>query len=191
VELAFVYCPRCGAPLARAVAFGRVRPACLYCHFIQFQDPKVAVAGLVAQDGQVMLVRRLAPPRAGLWALPAGYMEQDELPEEAVRREVSEETGLEVRAGALDAVTALGGWQEQRGILLIYRAELLGGEPRPGDDAAEARWFTPAEIPWQEIAFPSTADALRAWAGRETSESNSRPAPGMPAATPGGGRLTG
>ena len=87
------YCPQCGAPLADAFLFGRTRRHCCYCGFTYFQDPKVAVAGLISDGARVLLVRRAAPPRIGFWALPAGYMDADELPEEAVVREIAEETG--------------------------------------------------------------------------------------------------
>ena len=99
----------------------------------------------------------------GYWALPAGYMDHDELPEEALRREVTEETGLSVQPLGLAGIVALGGWEEKRGILLVYRAEVMAGEPVSGDDASEVRWFSQDEIPWDEIAFPSTTDFLREW----------------------------
>jgi ADP-ribose pyrophosphatase YjhB (NUDIX family) len=160
---AFTFCPRCGAPLAEGHAFGRQRRLCRYCGYIQFHDPKVAVAALTSAEGRVLLVRRAAIPSIGLWALPAGYMDADELPEEALAREVREETGMQIRVERLLGIVPLGGWQERRGILLAYEATAIGGELAPADDVTEAAWFTPAEIPWSEIAFPSTADFLRDW----------------------------
>jgi ADP-ribose pyrophosphatase YjhB (NUDIX family) len=159
----FTYCPHCAAPLADDFVFGRVRRRCRYCGFIQFQDPKVAVAGLVNDGGRVLLVRRAAVPRIGFWALPAGYMDADELPEEAVVREIAEETGIATRAVELHSIAPLAGWNERRGILLIYRAEPLGGALAAQDDVSEARWFAPDEIPWAELAFESTAQVLREW----------------------------
>jgi 8-oxo-dGTP diphosphatase len=163
---AFTFCPRCGAPLAEGYAFGRPRRLCRYCGFIQFHDPKVAVAALVSDGGRVLLVRRGAIPSIGLWALPAGYMDADELPEEALAREVREETGMQIRVERQLGIVPLGGWQERRGILLVYAAAATGGELAPADDVTEAVWFAPAEIPWSEIAFPSTADFLRDWMAR-------------------------
>ena len=159
----FVYCPRCGAPLGERVTFGRLRKACRYCGFIHFKDPKVAVAALVSDGARVLLVRRAVAPRAGFWALPAGYMDQDELPEEAAVREIAEETGIDIHLHGLQAVVALGGWDERRGILLVYRAEPVSGRATPADDVSDARWFAPAEVPWDELAFESTADLLRQW----------------------------
>ena len=123
--LAFRYCPRCGAPLAEGVRFGRPRPFCRYCGFIHFLDPKVAVGALVSDGQRVLLVRRSVPPRAGYWALPAGYMDGDELPEEALLREVAEETGLQVVISGLQEVAPLAGWNEQRGLLLLVVAAAI------------------------------------------------------------------
>ena len=121
------------------------------------------MAALVSDGAQVLLVRRAAVPRIGFWALPAGYMDADELPEEALLREVAEETGLTVRVLRLLGVAPLAGWVERRGILVLYRAEPVSGELAASDDVSEARWFTRAEIPWEELAFESTGQFLREW----------------------------
>jgi ADP-ribose pyrophosphatase YjhB (NUDIX family) len=162
----FVFCPRCSAPLAEGVRFGRTRRFCRYCGFIHFSDPKVAVAGLVSDGVRVLLVRRAAVPRIGFWALPAGYMDADELPEEAVVREIAEETGVEVRVTGLHGITALAGWNKRRGILVVYQAEPVGGALLAGDDVSDACWFSAGEIPWDELAFESTAEFLKAWAAQ-------------------------
>jgi 8-oxo-dGTP diphosphatase len=159
----FRYCPRCGAPLAEGFFFGRPRRFCRYCGFIHFRDPKVAVAALVSDGRRVLLVRRAVPPRLGYWALPAGYMDGDELPEEALVREVEEETGLRIAVDDFLTVTPLGGWGEQRGLLLLYRASPVGGTLSARDDVSEVRWHAPAEIPWAELAFESTAEFVRDW----------------------------
>lgn len=157
------YCPRCAAPLAEGEKFGRLRRHCRYCGFIHFREPKVAVAALVSRDSRILLVRRAAPPRVGFWALPAGYMDADELPEEALIREVEEETGVTVRVMGLRGVAPLAGWAARRGILLLYRAEATGGSLAPADDVSDARWFGRDDVPWEELAFESTAEFVRAW----------------------------
>ncbi len=177
----FTYCPHCAAPLADDFVFGRMRRRCRYCGFIQFHDPKVAVAGLVTDAGRVLLVRRAAVPRIGFWALPAGYMDADELPEEAVVREIAEETGIATRVIGLHGIAALAGWAERRGILLIYRAQAVRGTPAAHDDVSEARWFAAAEIPWAELAFESTVQALREWIEAEHITNTARSS-GAPAA---------
>jgi ADP-ribose pyrophosphatase YjhB (NUDIX family) len=145
--------------------FGRPRQFCRYCGFIHFLDPKVAVGALVSDGRRVLMVRRSVPPRAGYWALPAGYMDGDELPEEAVVREAAEETGLRIAILGLQEVAPLGGWGEQRGLLLLYRARPADpcGDLTAHDDVSEVRWFEPEEIPWAELAFESTVEFLRRW----------------------------
>jgi ADP-ribose pyrophosphatase YjhB (NUDIX family) len=99
-------------------------------------------------------------------------MDNDEMPEGALLREMREETGLSVQPLRLEGIVPLAGWREMRGILLIYRCRLLAADHSPGseqvpaaaDDVTEARWFTPGEVPWAEIAFESTADLVRKWA---------------------------
>ncbi len=166
------YCPRCSAPLAEGEKFGRLRRFCRYCGFIHFADPKVAVAALVTDGRRVLLVRRLAIPRIGYWALPAGYMDADEDPEVALVREVLEETGVRVRVSAFERVAPLAGWSQRRGVLLLYRAVALEGEAAGGDDASDARWFEPGDVPWEELAFDSTADAVRAWIAELSQDRN-------------------
>jgi len=165
--MTYTFCPRCGAPLTDAVKFGRMRRVCRYCGFIHFQDPKVAVAALVSDGERVLLVRRAAIPRIGFWALPAGYMDADELPEEAVAREITEETGITIRVLGLHGIVPLAGWTERRGILVLYRAEPVSGGLVAADDVTEVRWFGRAEIPWDELAFESTAQFLREWVAGE------------------------
>lgn len=178
----FRYCPQCAAPLAEGEKFGRVRRFCRYCGFIHFVEPKVAVAAVVSDGERVLLVRRAAIPRIGYWALPAGYMDADELPEQALVREVAEETGVTVRVLSLQGVAPLAGWRDRRGILVLYSAEperadgqadidiipgtriTPGAIITPGDDASEARWFTRDEVPWDELAFASTAEYVAKWA---------------------------
>jgi ADP-ribose pyrophosphatase YjhB (NUDIX family) len=163
MDQSYRFCPRCSAPLAKGEKFGRVRRYCRYCGFIHFVEPKVAVAAVVTHGERVLLVRRNAIPRIGFWALPAGYMDADELPDEALVREVAEETGIPVTIAGLQGVAPLAGWRERRGILLLYRATADSTRLLPGDDVSEARWFGRADVPWDELAFESTAEQLRKW----------------------------
>ncbi len=158
------YCPRCGHALERRHVGDRVRPVCPRCGFIFYVNPTPAAGTLVEDDGHVLLIRRGAPPRQGYWAFPAGYMEADETAEEAAIRETREETGLEVALDALLNVYSFEDATHQRGVLILYRAHVVGGTLRPGDDAVDARWFAPHELPPEsEIAFSTHRQALREW----------------------------
>jgi ADP-ribose pyrophosphatase YjhB (NUDIX family) len=142
------------------------RRACPACNHIHFTDPKVGVGVLVSQEGKILLIKRAMLPERGKWSIPAGYLDYGEDPEKTAVREVLEETNLQVEiAGLLDVYynrEAL----EQGGasIFILYRARLVDGQLRPGDDAEAAGFFGPDELP--ELAFASTKDAIDRWQGR-------------------------
>ncbi len=155
------YCIRCGAPVELAERYGRIRPVCPACGWIYFADPKVAAAVLVEEGGRILLVRRVNEPFRGFWTLPAGFVNADEDPSEAACRECEEETGLQVRiTGILDVIF---GKEHPRGadFIIIYRAEIIGGVLRPGDDADRAAFFSPTELP--PLAFRATQIAVQHW----------------------------
>jgi ADP-ribose pyrophosphatase YjhB (NUDIX family) len=156
------FCPNCGAPMGDYFVFGRTRRACTACGFIFFRDPKLAVGALVEREGKVLLVRRAVDPKFGTWCLPAGYVEYDEGPVSAVIREVQEETGLVVHVNELLAAYHVRSDPRGMGVILVYRAIPVGGQLTPDDDASEAKFFAPDELP-RELAFASTRRTLLRW----------------------------
>ena len=152
------YCPRCGNTVELAEHFGRSRPACSHCGWIHFADPKVAAAVLVERDGRVLLVRRVNEPFRGLWTLPAGFVDAGEDPARAAERECLEETGLKVHV--LQVLDIVAGREHERGadFIIVYRAQVLGGELLPGDDADVVEWFARDALP--ELAFAATTKVL-------------------------------
>jgi 8-oxo-dGTP diphosphatase len=154
------FCPQCGTALDVKRVADRDRPVCPGCGFIFYINPIVAVGTLVEHDGRVALVRRGVEPGRGRWGLPAGYVEADESAEEAAVRETLEEVHLSVELdGLLDALSYGVGYD--RGVLLVYAAHVVSGEIAAGDDAVEAGWFGPDELP--EIAFRTHREVLRQW----------------------------
>src|SRR5689334_4545784 len=160
-----VYCPRCGALMERRVVDDRERDVCPACGFIFYRNPVPAVGVLVALDGRIVMVRRRYEPRAGCWALPAGFMELGESAEDAAIRECHEETGLLVRIDHLLGVYSFGEGQ-RTGLLIIYAATATGGELVAADDATEAGVFAPDALP-APLAFPTHLQAIERWR-RET-----------------------
>ena len=77
------YCPKCATRLEWRSAGDRERPTCPACDFVFYFNPVVGAGALVESDGRVVLVRRGVAPKAGYWSLPSGYVEADELAEEA------------------------------------------------------------------------------------------------------------
>lgn len=97
------------------------------------------------RDGRVLLVQRKRHPGAGLWAVPGGKVELGETLAATARREMSEETGLEVEVGEVVWVgesVGPGTPPEWHFVLIDFLATVIGGELEPGDDAAAAGWFT-------------------------------------------------
>jgi ADP-ribose pyrophosphatase YjhB (NUDIX family) len=142
----------------------RARLTCPSCGFIHFRDPKVGVSVLVEQGGSVLLVQRAIDPGVGKWCLPSGFVEWDEAPVEAARRECAEETGLSV--GGIELVDVLHYIDDFRGpgINLVYRARVAGGTLHPGDDAQAVRFVAPADLPdAEEIAFHGHRQVLDRW----------------------------
>jgi ADP-ribose pyrophosphatase YjhB (NUDIX family) len=105
---------------------------------------------------RLLLVRRGRPPALGTWTLPGGRLEPGESPAEAAAREVREETGLEVEIGELLATLPVLGY-----LVHDFAASVVGGSLQAGDDAADVRWVTPAELATIELS-PGLLDALRA-----------------------------
>ncbi|GAA3943295.1 NUDIX domain-containing protein [Actinomadura viridis] len=125
---------------------------------------KVRCVGGIAQDGsgRLLMIRRGRAPSAGLWSLPGGRVEPGEGDEEAVVREMREETGLEVSVGALVGTVERPGADGVTYEIHDYAVTALGGTLRAGDDAADARWVTPAELRALPTA-PGVLEALREW----------------------------
>lgn len=132
--------------------------------------PMVGVGVVVWKGDMVLLIQRGKPPRAGAWSLPGGRQELGETTREAGRREVLEETGLEVEIkGLIDVVDSINrdpdGRVRMQYTLVDYWAEWLAGEPSASTDAADARWVHPENLPeynlWDEtlriIALSSKA----------------------------------
>jgi 8-oxo-dGTP diphosphatase len=162
------YCHRCGHELGEARVSGRTRLVCSECGFVLYQNPVPGVGVLVEMEGGVILIRRGHAPNKGRWALPSGFIEADESIEEAAVRECQEETGLEVELLELFGVDSFPEGPVQSGIIIFYRARPLGGELRPGDDAAEVAIFAPDALPI-DLAFRTHRTVLARWAGLQGS----------------------
>lgn len=159
----FKFCPRCGTPVHHELKFGKLRPVCPGCGWIHFVDPKVAAAVLVVQGGRVLLVRRVNEPFRGLWTLPAGFVNGGEDPAEAAARECLEETGLSVRVTRVYDIVS--GREHERGadFVIVYQAEVLGGELQADDDADMVEWFARDDLP--PLAFLATKKVLQSFHG--------------------------
>ena len=155
------FCTQCGHAVEERHRYGRSRPVCPSCGHIHFIDPKVAAAMLVEREGKVLLTRRAIDPQKGLWVAPGGYVDFDEDPRRAAIRECEEETGLKVEIVELLDVISSVGQVGGASIVIFYRGRIVGGELAANDDADQASWFGPDELP--EIAFEPTKRVLERW----------------------------
>jgi 8-oxo-dGTP diphosphatase len=106
----------------------------------------IAAVGVVCLRGEEMLlIRRGAPPLEGAWSLPGGRIEWGERASDAALRELKEETGCDADiVGLIDVVDGV--WPDRHYVLVNYAARWRVGEPTAGDDARDARFFSPSEL---------------------------------------------
>jgi 8-oxo-dGTP diphosphatase len=153
------FCPRCGGRLAAKQVEQRERPVCGDCRFIYYVDPKVAVAVIVPHDGGIVLGRRAIDPGRGFWSFPSGYVDRGEVVEEAARREVWEEIGVDVE---IDGLVGLYSTAGQPVILAVFASRIVGGELQAGPEMSELGVFPPNALP--AMAFEHDQRIVGDWA---------------------------
>jgi ADP-ribose pyrophosphatase YjhB (NUDIX family) len=159
------FCPRCAGELEpRLIKGGEPqRLVCTRCEFVFYLDPKVAACTISMIDGGIVLLRRAIEPSLGKWVFPGGFVDRGETVPAAAVRETLEEVNLRVSlTGILDAYSYTG----SQVVVIVYAAEVLGGRLQACDECLEVRTFAPEEIPWADLAFESTREALRDYVHR-------------------------
>ncbi|HEY3061623.1 MAG TPA: NUDIX hydrolase [Chloroflexota bacterium] len=158
------FCSACGAPAIEREIDHYVRSVCTGCGKILYRNPAPAAGCLVEHDGAVLLARRKFEPWRGLWYIPSGFVEYGDDVEDTARREIREETGLAVELGPLFGVYSYFDDPRQDGIIILYRAVVVGGALEAGDDAAEVAFFAARALPpAEQIGFATHRRALREW----------------------------
>ena len=157
------FCPICG----EAIDSVDERAECPACGYVAYANSVPGVEAVcIEADGRVLLGRRAIDPGKGLWDLPGGFLGENELPLDGLRREVREETGLEI-----EPVEFLGFWLEpydSRVVLCLTWTARVTGDARAADDLVELCWFAPDELPPpSELAFTHYAAVLSVAVGYE------------------------
>ena len=131
---------------------------CERCGFVFYLGPKLVAGAIVELDGGIVLIQRAIEPGYGRWTFPGGFVERGEVAEEAAARETLEETGLEVE---VSGIIGLYTYEGQIPAVAVFSARQIGGEPEPLDETLDVKQFPRDGLPWSELAFPSTEQALK------------------------------
>lgn len=154
------FCSQCGARVALRIPAGDNVPryVCDACGLIHYQNPKLVVGCVPEHDGKIVLCRRAIAPRHGYWTVPAGFMENGETLQQAAARESREEALIDVEIGSLLCVVHV---LHAHQVHVFFRARLRSPSYGAGVESLETQLVRPQDIPWTELAFPSTEFALR------------------------------
>jgi ADP-ribose pyrophosphatase YjhB (NUDIX family) len=159
------YCVNCGTPLRPALREGRDVEACPSCDFVLWRDPKVVTIVVVQAGEQVLLGRRAIEPGYGQWCLPGGFVNDDEHPQAAARRECEEELGVDVEITQLLGVHHIRKLGAPSMVGIAYLAVLPhGAVPRAGEEMLEVAAFPPDALP--PLAFSSHREVMNEWVAR-------------------------
>ncbi len=161
----YKFCPRCKTELQTSKLDHVIRPNCPNCKFVYYQNPTPAAGAVILEAGKILLVKRSIDPGKGDWCIPAGFCEWTEHPQQTAIREIKEETGLEIKITGLFDIFM--GMDDPRthAVLVLYLANIVGGELCAGDDADDAQYFAFESTP-SNIAFQAHRDALQLYQDR-------------------------
>jgi 8-oxo-dGTP diphosphatase len=154
------FCPHCAGRLEpRLLKEGEPeRLVCKECGFVFYLGPKLVVGAIIESESGILLIQRSIEPGYGKWTFPGGFVERGEVAEAAAAREALEETGVEIE---VTGIVGLYTYEDQIPAIAVFTAHVTGGEPTPLDETLDVRSFSRDELPWSEMAFPSTEQALK------------------------------
>lgn len=165
----FKYCPVCGGDLHRFVVKEgeKARLVCKRCGYIYYLDPKLVACTLVEIDGGILLLKRAIEPGRGKWVVPGGFVDRGETVEAAAVRETREECCIDVDIKRLAGVYSYPG---ETAVMVFYEASPVSKNFAVGDESLDVQVFLPDDIPWRDLAFPSTRQALEKFVQRRRRE---------------------
>lgn len=147
------FCPFCKSKLARKKDGSRTRFSCQKCGWVHYTNPLPSVAAFVYNNNEILLIKRGVIPGKGKWALPSGFIELNELPQQAVLRELEEETNIIGEINGLIGVYTEPTRVYGNVLLIGYDIKPIGGKLKHGSDTISAKFFPVTKIP--SITFHS------------------------------------
>jgi len=153
------FCPACGTATQWIVPEGddRYRAVCASCNTVHYENPKLVVGCMVAQEEKIFLCRRAIEPQKGKWTVPAGYLENNETAAQGALREMMEESGAEVK---LLSPYRLFDLPHISQLYLMFRVQFINCPFQPTRESLEVRLFKIEDIPWNRLAFKVIATTL-------------------------------
>jgi 8-oxo-dGTP diphosphatase len=162
------YCPLCKTKLSIRNIDGFRRRQCPGCGWVYYANPlPSAVAFVCTEDNKILLVKRGVAPGKGKWALPSGFVEENELPEDTVIRELKEEANLRGTVTNLIGVYAEPTRIYGNVLLIAYNISCANTSPRAGTDSLAAKFFSAKKTP--PITFASHRAIIKDGLARRTS----------------------
>jgi ADP-ribose pyrophosphatase YjhB (NUDIX family) len=154
------FCSHCGQPVSLKVPpdDNRPRHVCDACGTIHYQNPRLVVGCIAEWEDRILLCRRAIEPRYGLWTVPAGFMENAETTAQGAARETLEEANARVADLTLYALYNIPHIDQ---VYILFRARLLDLDFSPGSETLETVLAGEADIPWDQLAFPTVRNTLR------------------------------
>lgn len=157
------FCVECGTILLTKLINGRQREYCPQCGWIYYLQRKLSAGVRVSKQDTLLLVQRAIEPWYGKWCLPAGFVEVDEDPEQAAIREAYEETGLSVKIKKLAGIYPYNNDPRGNGLVVIYEADIIGGNIQVNEEALQVGFYTSVEIQKMEFAGANTDRQVQDW----------------------------
>ena len=154
------FCSLCGSGVRTGIPEGdnRERHICDNCGTIHYHNPKIVAGCIPVWEDKVLLCRRAIEPRHGLWTVPAGFMENGETTYQGAARETLEEANARVDIQGLYLTVNLPRINQ---VYMLFRAQLLDLDFSAGEESLEVELFTQEQVPWDALAFPTVALALK------------------------------
>jgi mutator protein MutT len=170
----FKFCPLCAAPMSPYEDDGFKREKCSKCGWVHYHNSRPTASAIIIRDGKILLCKRASDPFKDKWDLPGGYLEEKESPEDALKRELREEIGIEIENSKLITVNGPAYYpfsEQDQWNTDIYYEVTTNDEPRAMNDSdVEAiDWFDPNHLP--DMAFDTNVKAILEWKNQQSNVS--------------------